>query len=63
MNATELRGQSAEELQQALLGLLKDQFNLRMQKATGQLAQNHMLGQVRRDIARVKTILNEKAGN
>ncbi|GGK83871.1 50S ribosomal protein L29 [Amphritea balenae] len=63
MNATELRGQSAEELQQTLLGLLKDQFNLRMQKATGQLAQNHMLGQVRRDIARVKTILNEKAGN
>ena len=63
MNATELRGQSAEELQQTLLGLLKDRFNLRMQKATGQLAQNHMLGQVRRDIARVKTILNEKAGN
>jgi len=63
MNATELRGQSAEELQQALLDLLKDQFNLRMQKATGQLAQNHMLGQVRRDIARVKTVLNEKAGN
>ncbi|WP_432471197.1 50S ribosomal protein L29 [Amphritea sp. HPY] len=63
MNATELRGQSAEELQQTLLGLLKDQFNLRMQKATGQLAQNHMLGQVRRDIARVKTVLNEKAGN
>jgi large subunit ribosomal protein L29 len=63
MNATELRGQSAEELQQTLIGLLKDQFNLRMQKATGQLAQNHMLGQVRRDIARVKTVLNEKAGN
>ena len=63
MNATELRGQSAEELQQTLLDLLKDQFNLRMQKATGQLAQNHMLGQVRRDIARVKTVLNEKAGN
>jgi len=63
MNATELREQSAEELQQTLLGLLKDQFNLRMQKATGQLAQNHMLGQVRRDIARVKTVLNQKAGN
>ncbi|MEH6576644.1 MAG: 50S ribosomal protein L29 [Amphritea sp.] len=63
MKATEIREQSAEELQQVLLGLLKDQFNLRMQKATGQLAQNHMLGQVRRDIARVKTVLNEKAGN
>ncbi|WP_296063008.1 50S ribosomal protein L29 [uncultured Amphritea sp.] len=63
MKATELREQSAEELQQTLLGLLKDQFNLRMQKATGQLAQNHMLGQVRRDIARIKTVLNQKAGN
>jgi len=60
MNTTELRDKSVEELQQALLGLLKDQFNLRMQKATGQLAQTHLLGQVRRDIARVKTVLNEK---
>ena len=63
MKATELRDKSAEELQAVLLDLLKDQFNLRMQKATGQLAQNHMLGQVRRDIARVKTVLNQKAGN
>ncbi|KGK41088.1 MULTISPECIES: 50S ribosomal protein L29 [Nitrincola] len=62
MKATELREQTAEELQQTLLGLLKDQFNLRMQKATGQLAQNHLLGQVRRDIARVKTVLKQKAG-
>ncbi|KEA64482.1 LSU ribosomal protein L29p (L35e) [Marinobacterium lacunae] len=60
MKAQELRGKSVEELQQSLLGLLKDQFNLRMQKATGQLAQTHLLGQVRRDIARVKTVLNEK---
>ncbi|MBA4501155.1 50S ribosomal protein L29 [Marinobacterium marinum] len=60
MNTAELRDKSVEELQQALLGLLKDQFNLRMQKATGQLAQTHLLGQVRRDIARVKTLLNEK---
>lgn len=60
MKAQELRDKSVEELQQSLLGLLKDQFNLRMQKATGQLAQTHLLGQVRRDIARVKTILNEK---
>ncbi|QJD71535.1 50S ribosomal protein L29 [Marinobacterium sp. LSUCC0821] len=60
MKATELRDKSVEELQQSLLSLLKDQFNLRMQKATGQLAQTHMLGQVRRDIARVKTVLNEK---
>jgi large subunit ribosomal protein L29 len=63
MNATELREQSVDQLQQSLLGLLKDQFNLRMQKATGQLAQTHLLGQVRRDIARVKTVLNEKQVN
>ena len=60
MKAQELRDKSVEELQQSLLDLLKDQFNLRMQKATGQLAQSHLLGQVRRDIARVKTVLNEK---
>ncbi|WP_286240366.1 50S ribosomal protein L29 [Neptuniibacter halophilus] len=63
MKATELREKSVDELQQELLGLLKEQFNLRMQKTTGQLAQTHLLGQVRRDIARVKTVLNEKAGN
>jgi len=62
MKATELREKTADELQQTLLDLLKDQFNLRMQKATGQLAQNHLLGQVRRDIARVKTVLKQKAG-
>ncbi len=60
MKAQELRDKSVEELQQSLLDLLKDQFNLRMQKATGQLAQSHLLGQVRRDIARVKTVINEK---
>ncbi len=60
MKASELRDKSVEELQASLLSLLKDQFNLRMQKATGQLAQTHLLGQVRRDIARVKTVLNDK---
>ena len=63
MNTTELRGKSADELNQELLGLLKEQFNLRMQKSSGQLAQSHLLGKVRRDIARVKTVLNQKAGN
>jgi large subunit ribosomal protein L29 len=62
MKATELREKSSDELQQELLGLLKDQFNLRMQKSTGQLAQTHLLSQVRRDIARVKTVMNNKAG-
>nr|6SPB_Y Chain Y, 50S ribosomal protein L29 [Pseudomonas aeruginosa]6SPD_Y Chain Y, Ribosomal protein uL29 [Pseudomonas aeruginosa]6SPF_Y Chain Y, Ribosomal protein uL29 [Pseudomonas aeruginosa]6SPG_Y Chain Y, Ribosomal protein uL29 [Pseudomonas aeruginosa] len=40
--------------------LLRDQFNLRMQKATGQLGQSHLLSQVKRDIARVKTVLNQQ---
>lgn len=63
MNTVELREKSVDELNQELLGLLKEQFNLRMQKSSGQLAQSHLLGQVRRDIARIKTLLNEKAGN
>jgi len=63
MNSVEMREKSVDELQTSLLDLLKEQFNLRMQKASGQLGQSHLLGQARRDIARVKTILNEKAGN
>lgn len=62
MKAQELREQSVEQLKERLLGLLRDQFNFRMQKATGQLAQSHLLSQVKRDIARVKTVLNQKAG-
>lgn len=62
MKATELKAKSVEELNAELLGLLREQFNLRMQSATGQLAQTHLLKTVRRDIARVKTILAEKAG-
>ena len=62
MKATELREKSAEQLNEQLLTLLRDQFNLRMQKATGQLGQSHLLKQVKRDIARVKTVLNQKGG-
>ncbi|KUM37952.1 50S ribosomal protein L29 [Pseudomonas sp. EpS/L25] len=62
MKAKELREKSVEELNEQLLNLLRDQFNLRMQKATGQLGQSHMLSQVKRDIARVKTVLNQQAG-
>ncbi len=62
MKANELRGKTAQELNEQLLGLLRDQFNLRMQKATGQLGQSHLLKQVKRDIARVKTVLNQQAG-
>ena len=63
MKAQEIREKSAGELKEQLLELLREQFNLRMQKATGQLIHTHLLKQVRRDIARVKTVLNEKAGD
>jgi large subunit ribosomal protein L29 len=62
MKANELREKSAQQLNEQLLGLLRDQFNLRMQKATGQLGQSHLLRQVKRDIARVKTVLKQQAG-
>jgi large subunit ribosomal protein L29 len=59
----ELRGKSVEDLNKELLRLLEAGFKLRMQKATGQLGQTHLLRAQRRDVARVKTILREKAGN
>ena len=62
MNAQDLRAKSVEELNAELVNLLREQFNLRMQAATGQLQQTHNLKNVRRDIARVKTVLTEKAG-
>jgi large subunit ribosomal protein L29 len=62
MRAAELRQKTTDELQQELMALLREHFNLRMQKATGQLGQTHQLGRVRRDIARVRTVLSEKAG-
>jgi large subunit ribosomal protein L29 len=60
MKAKELRGKGVAELKQDLLGLLREQFNLRMQKGTGQLSQTHRVRAVRHDIARVRTVLNEK---
>ena len=62
MKASELREKSVEELNAELLGLLREQFNLRMQPATGQLTQTNQLKLVRRNIARVKTIITSKAG-
>ena len=59
MNAADLRGKSVEELNEELVALRREQFNLRMQQATGELAQVHQHGRVRKDIARVKTILSE----
>ncbi len=61
MKASELRAKSAEELNKELLELLKAQFSLRMQLATQQLGNTSQLGKVRRDIARVRTLLTEKA--
>ena len=60
MKASELRDKSEAELKESLLKLLRDQFKLRMQKASGQLGQSHLLGQTRREIARVRTVLREK---
>ena len=60
MKASELRDKSVEDLQTDLQELYKNQFNYRMQKGTGQLAQVHLLGDTKKDIARIKTILTEK---
>ncbi|SHO54814.1 50S ribosomal protein L29 [Vibrio quintilis] len=61
MKAQDLRDKSVDELNKQLVDLLREQFNLRMQAATGQLQQTHNLKAVRRNIARVKTVLTEKA--
>lgn len=60
MKASELREKNVDELNNELMDLLREGFNLRMQLATGQLGQSHLVKQNRRNIARVKTILNEK---
>ena len=60
MSAQELRAKKLADLNTDLAALLKEQFNLRMQKATGQLSKTSQLKVVRRDIARVKMVLNEK---
>ena len=62
MKASEMRTKSATELQTELESLLKAQFNLRMQSATQQLSNTSQIRQVRRDIARVRTIMTENAG-
>lgn len=62
MKASELRTKSVEELNKELAALCKEQFSLRMQNVTGQLPKNHVIKNVRRGIARVKTLITEKAG-
>lgn len=60
MNAQDLRAKNEGELREQLSALLHQQFNLRMQKGSGQMVTPHDLRGVRRDIARIRTVLNEK---
>ena len=62
MKASELRAKSVDELQAALSGELEKQFKMRMQLSTGQMKETHEVKLARRNIARIKTVLNEKAG-
>jgi large subunit ribosomal protein L29 len=62
MNMSELTQKSVADLQTLKIDLLKEQFNLRMQKATGQLTKNHLMRQVRRNVARIETVLTQKIG-
>ena len=61
MNVNEMKSKSVVELNDELNSLLQEQFNLRMQKGTGQLGNVHELRRVRRDIARIKTIMTQKS--
>ncbi len=61
MNAQELRSKTPDQLREQLVNLKKEAFNLRFQQATGQLENNARIRTVRRDVARVITVLNEKA--
>lgn len=61
MKAADLKSKSREELQNELNALLKEQFSLRMQDGLGEMPRSHQFKQTRRNIARVKTVLNEKA--
>ena len=60
MKAQDLREKTLEELQEDLVALYRDQFNYRMQNSSGQLGEIHLMGSIRKDIARVKTIITEK---
>jgi len=60
MKAAELREKTALELNDELLRLRREEFSLRMQSASGQLGQTHLIKEMRRDIVRVKTLMKEK---
>jgi len=60
MNIQDIRGMNADQLKDQLLSLKKEQFNLRFQAATGQMEKSHRVNEVRKDIARIKTVLRNK---
>ena len=60
MKTDEIRGMTPDQLAEQLVSLKKEQFNLRFQKATGQVEKTHRVGEVRKDIARIKTVLRGK---
>ena len=62
MIASELRAKSVEDLQADLLQLRREQLKYRIQQSTGQLSQSHLIRQARRDVAKIKTVLAQKAG-
>ena len=62
MKAGEVRDMTTDELKDKLIQLKKEQFNLRFQKASGQLEKTNRVGEVRKDIARIKTVIGERAG-
>lgn len=62
MKAKDIRAMDETKRREELMGLLREQFNLRMQHATGQLANTANLKNVRRNIARLRTVMNEKPG-
>jgi large subunit ribosomal protein L29 len=60
MKIEDVRGLTPDQLTEQLVTLKKEQFNLRFQKATGQVEKTHRVGEVRKDIARIKTVLRAK---
>ena len=61
MKADELRGKTPDQLRDSLVSLKKEAFNLRFQQATGQLENTARIRAIRKDVARIKTVLNQKA--
>jgi large subunit ribosomal protein L29 len=60
MKIDEIRGMTPDQLSEALLNLKKEQFNLRFQAATGQVEKTHRVNEIRKDIARIKTVLRQR---